>query len=272
MELATILKSPIDAVCKFWRFLDSPVPDSRLYRIEALEVYLRRPHLGIKYTKGEMRLGIAVQVLLSAYMIYPLTSPDLAFPWISFLVAGWLMTVNIATVALRCMVFYHLINIKQNLPLEDLRQQMRILFAKRLYSFNFWANLVCISSYACCFVAAIVMWKFMTEMPDLFIYSIVSLLRYFYSGHRFRTTFMQNNPRNPFDFVEIDYGDKEAFKTYPKLEERNTCSICLKKFEPTTKLVEFPCGNSHFFHIDCCFDWIKRRLNCPICRTEVFPE
>lgn len=255
-----------------WNFLDSPVPDSRLYRIDGLEVFLKRPHLGIRYTKGEMRWGIAFQVLLSVYMIYPLTSPAEVFPWMSFLVAGWLMIVNLVTVVLKSIIFYHLVNMKQELPLEQLRKQMKILFAKRVYSFNGWANFVCICSYACCLVSAVILWKFMKDIPHLFIYSVAFLLRYFVSMHRFRVIFMQNNPRNPFDFVEIEYGDPEAFKTYPKLEERNTCSICLKKFEPTTKLVEFPCGNCHFFHIDCCFNWISRRLNCPVCRKEVFPE
>lgn len=269
---ANIIPTPGQVMHKMWEYLNSPVPDSRLYRIEGLEVFLRRPKLGIRYTKGEMRWGIAVQALLSVFLLYPLTSHDFVFPWLSWIVAGWLMVVNITTVALKSIVFYHLVNMNQQLPLEELRDKMKQLFAKRVYSFNGWINLVCMCSYACCFVVALLMWRFTKGMPDLFTYSIVFLLRYAYSMYRYRAIFMQNNPRNPFDFVEIEYGDPEAFQTYPKLSERSTCSICLKKFEPTTRLVEFPCGNSHFFHIDCCFNWISRRLNCPVCRRDVFPE
>ena len=60
------------------------------------------------------------------------------------------------------------------------------------------------------------------------------------------------------------------------LQKNLQCSICLDDFEKDDKCIKLPCKEDpHYFHSGCdtCSgikEWLKRKNNCPMCRTE-FP-
>jgi len=49
---------------------------------------------------------------------------------------------------------------------------------------------------------------------------------------------------------------------------QNYCSICLEKFLEEDNITYLPC--LHLFHENCIFEWLKRKKDCPVCKTN-FP-
>lgn len=45
------------------------------------------------------------------------------------------------------------------------------------------------------------------------------------------------------------------------------CSICLDNINSFKEFFSLNCG--HYFHIQCIQSWIKRKYNCPLCRSKV---
>jgi len=50
--------------------------------------------------------------------------------------------------------------------------------------------------------------------------------------------------------------------------KQNYCSICLEKFLEEDNITYLPC--LHLFHENCIFEWLKRKKDCPVCKTN-FP-
>jgi len=50
--------------------------------------------------------------------------------------------------------------------------------------------------------------------------------------------------------------------------KQNFCSICLEKFLEKDNITYLPC--LHLFHENCIFEWLKRKRDCPVCKTN-FP-
>lgn len=256
-----------------WTYLDEPVPNDQLRRFEGVTVFLKNPLKGIRYSKGEMRWGIAIQLLLSFYMIYLLLAkaPEYSIP--NLVISWWLLLTNASALVTRLILFYHLVSLKTDASQETLRQQMKVIFRKRVYSFNCYITGICLLNYIICLPVVVLIWKYEDKVPDLFIYSLIFMLRYFYSKYRYSKYFMESkDPRNPYNFQEMRYGDEETLISYPKLAERDQCSICLQKYKPNCRLVEFPCSNDHYFHLECTFKWISVSLNCPLCKKTLFKE
>lgn len=49
--------------------------------------------------------------------------------------------------------------------------------------------------------------------------------------------------------------------------DNSYCCICLDKFEENNKSIVLEC--SHRFHRNCISNWLKKELNCPLCRKKV---
>jgi len=49
--------------------------------------------------------------------------------------------------------------------------------------------------------------------------------------------------------------------------EIDCCSICLDDHCDTEQYRKLPCG--HVFHVQCCDEWFKSRVTCPICKGSV---
>lgn len=50
-------------------------------------------------------------------------------------------------------------------------------------------------------------------------------------------------------------------------EEEDTCAICTWVMLPSEDIRRLPCHESHCFHRECIFAWLKKRDTCPNCRV-----
>ena len=66
-------------------------------------------------------------------------------------------------------------------------------------------------------------------------------------------------------------------KVTPEMAENHiTCGICLEELQVGDDVIELPCPDKHYFHIqreECpgIYPWIKDNHTCPLCRSE-FPS
>ncbi len=256
-----------------WDYLDRPDHSHSLSNIHGARVFLRNPYQGLQYTKGEMRWGIAIQAILTAYMLFILVVQAKDYSLFNLVLSWWLLIANIAGTVTRVVIFKHLVSMKKDASMEELRKQMRVLFSKRVYKWNYIVTAICLGNYAFCLIISVFIWKMEARVPDLFIYSIIFMLRYFYSLSRYQSYFMSSrDARNPYGFAQFLYGDTETITACPKLAERDRCSICIQQYSAGCQIVEFPCSNGHYFHLDCMHKWLSVSLSCPLCKCTVFKD
>lgn len=49
----------------------------------------------------------------------------------------------------------------------------------------------------------------------------------------------------------------------------DTCPICLVEYLPNDEVAELNCNDRHCFHSKCLESWLKRKLECPLCKRPV---
>ncbi|KAI3832892.1 hypothetical protein MKX03_002563 [Papaver bracteatum] len=54
-------------------------------------------------------------------------------------------------------------------------------------------------------------------------------------------------------------------------ENKNMCPICQEDIKDEKGTAAWP-NCSHRFHLLCISKWMKKKQNCPICRSEISPE
>ncbi|TNV77249.1 hypothetical protein FGO68_gene2350 [Halteria grandinella] len=47
------------------------------------------------------------------------------------------------------------------------------------------------------------------------------------------------------------------------------CSICLQEYVQSDELAELNCDERHCFHSKCLEDWLRHKLECPLCKRTV---
>ena len=47
------------------------------------------------------------------------------------------------------------------------------------------------------------------------------------------------------------------------------CPICLQDYTPSDEVAELNCDDRHCFHSRCLEDWLKHKLECPLCKRPV---
>lgn len=47
------------------------------------------------------------------------------------------------------------------------------------------------------------------------------------------------------------------------------CVICMVDFRDSDEVAELMCDRRHYFHTHCVEEWLKRKLECPLCKKEV---
>ena len=263
--MATLLHS-------LWQYLDREDANTEL---KGVRVFLRHPHKGIKYSQGEMRWGILIQFILCLHMLFLLIVRGPMYSIFNLILSWWLLLTNVWGIVTKSIVFYHMTKLKLSESQDSLRNKLRRIFSKRSYHMNVMITAICLINCLLGMLVSVLIWKFEDNFPDLFIYSLIFVLRYFYSMYRYSNYFMNSDstdPHNPYNFPEFIYSDPETPISFPKVIERNTCSICLNKYEEKCKIVEFPCKNNHYFHIECMFKWLSVSLTCPLCQSGIFPE
>ena len=63
----------------------------------------------------------------------------------------------------------------------------------------------------------------------------------------------------------------KAFKSFKDMEKANMqeCVICMEEFKGNDQIAELKCDERHYFHAACLEDWLKRKLECPLCKRVV---
>ena len=49
----------------------------------------------------------------------------------------------------------------------------------------------------------------------------------------------------------------------------NECLICMNEYKDDDEVVELKCDERHYFHAECLESWLKRKLECPLCKKPV---
>jgi len=49
----------------------------------------------------------------------------------------------------------------------------------------------------------------------------------------------------------------------------NDCLICSEEYKDNDEITELNCDKRHYFHTKCIQDWLKRKLECPLCKKVV---
>lgn len=257
----------------FWDHINSPQPSTTMWKIQGVPVYLKYPLKGIAYSKGEMRWGIVMQSLLTLYMMTLLVVRAPQYSLINLIISWWLLMSNLVALVPKVILFKLMVSLKIDQPVDRLRMQMSIIFAKRIYYYSVIMTALCLTNNFLCLPVSICMWGFEEEVPDLFLYSLINLLRYFYSMYRFSAHFMNTqDPNNPFSLPEITFGAPGNSVAFPKLHVGDRCTICLQKYRDGEKLVDFPCRNGHYFHPKCLTGWLTSNSSCPLCKQEMFSD
>lgn len=77
--------------------------------------------------------------------------------------------------------------------------------------------------------------------------------------------------KSPFNTSGITHSDSNHtdYISFEDIEDNfNSCSICCQNFDIGNNMVRMPdCG--HIYHADCINRWLKIKVNCPYCRTNV---
>ena len=64
-------------------------------------------------------------------------------------------------------------------------------------------------------------------------------------------------------------------KNFKNVEEKaknmDDCVICMSAFKDDDQIAELKCDERHYFHSACLEDWLKRKLECPLCKKPVNP-
>ena len=106
-------------------------------------------------------------------------------------------------------------------------------------------------------------------MGAIFILICSSLCCSYQSGQYFMSDFFNRSSDIQECIITTDalneYLDNN---TSNSISNDNTdCCICLDKFEENHKSIVLEC--SHRFHRACISNWLKKELNCPLCRKKV---
>lgn len=78
-----------------------------------------------------------------------------------------------------------------------------------------------------------------------------------------------SNPNDFYSNVGIDPEIVNNLPTFPATEDHTTkyCIICHDDFIIGQELLTLRCPGKHIFHGSCIKDWLKRKVTCPLCRS-----
>ena len=68
---------------------------------------------------------------------------------------------------------------------------------------------------------------------------------------------------------------KNLFRTKwspTKLNDLDSCIICMESFNRNTTVIVMPCNVKHSFHEICISGWLDHKTVCPNCRAPITPE
>ena len=240
-----------------------------LYRLPGVPTYLTNPKKGVKYVRGEMRTGLIISFVYVVCSLYASTRHIKEYYAKSVLLSFsvmWIVVINLLALLPKIFVYQKLNSLDVNKPNEQLRIEMMAIFKKRYYEYNHRMGIANICSYLLSIPISIYLWtQNITECFDLLVYSMVYILRGWYSIFRFNAYFLDGNSDSllrhfEFKLAEVQEGQDR------RLLESNTCAICLADYAEGETITEFSCPSGHYFHKECIMKYMETKKSCPMCR------
>lgn len=77
--------------------------------------------------------------------------------------------------------------------------------------------------------------------------------------------------RVPYMAAVSSLNKKEFKDVSSKSKNMTECVICMNDFKEDDQIAELKCDERHYFHSACLEDWLKRKLECPLCKKPVAP-
>ena len=62
---------------------------------------------------------------------------------------------------------------------------------------------------------------------------------------------------------------RKRFFSSVKVQSMQECVICMDDFKESDEIAELKCDERHYFHSKCLEGWLKRKLECPLCKRVV---
>lgn len=77
--------------------------------------------------------------------------------------------------------------------------------------------------------------------------------------------------RDPQDFIRRFGIDPDIIDNWPTrtatAENLSECVICSEEIQENHQILVLNCAGRHFYHAPCIKEWLKVRINCPVCRS-----
>ena len=74
------------------------------------------------------------------------------------------------------------------------------------------------------------------------------------------------------DFLNAARNIKRKMFGDIRVQAMQECVICMEEFKEQDEIAELKCDERHYFHSKCLEDWLKRKLECPLCKKIVKAE
>lgn len=245
-----------------------------VYSIPGVTAFLQHPKRAIEYINNQMKIGVSLSIILLLGTMYKNMSEIHLYYQKSFLLGfsfTWFTAVNLIAIVPKVVTFQYLRKLSNIEDTHRLRQAMIGVFQKRFYTFNQQISLLNMCSFVLAIPITVFLWhQECSECFDLLLYSMIFVLRAYAGQTMYTNQFLEGkgvrSSNNPHGFREIVYKAAEVATLYPRLEGE-MCAICMDEYKEEDKVFEFSCSGGHFFHQDCLNDWMKRKANCPLCKT-----
>ncbi len=81
--------------------------------------------------------------------------------------------------------------------------------------------------------------------------------------------------KDPRDFIQRFGIDPELVDNWPTVTANSNhvmeCVICSEEITEGQQIMVLNCNGKHYYHAPCIKEWLKVKINCPVCRsTNVF--
>lgn len=245
-----------------------------VYEVPGIMDFLKAPRKGIQYIKEEMQIGIYLSLAFiivgaycTVYLFEELWTKSRTLPFSM----SWMTLINAAAVIPKIYVFNKLKTISADQSPDQIRRAMIDIFKRKYYSYNILLSIVNKVTYLVSIPISVYLWKLgVPECSYLLIFSIIYILRFSLGIFRFNSYFLTTyEPQdNPHALRQIKYNKKAVERSDPQLLG-STCSICMLDYKEGDRVLEFACGNGHYFHQSCLNRWMAHSPLCPLCKRHV---
>lgn len=270
---------PISLIRSLYNYFDEQIPNFNIANLKGISPLLNYPKRGIKYTIGEIQLGLISVLFMNLFLIFHLKNKTIIFlkkSFFSTVLLYWLLIINLLGSIPRIVNYWNFYNLDNGEEIPVLRTKLIKNFGKRIYKLSTNFTAVSIASHLLGFLISIKLFFSSERRPIdvdyyLMTYSVIFYARLFFSYLRYKKYFypVKDGNFNPYNLIQLTFC-RESLEEFKALQELQSCSICWLKYKNGDNLEQFKCTFGHIFHTDCLRNWLKRSLTCPMCRQDLY--